>query len=133
RLTRGVVREFQPDGIHLHYGTTAAILECEPAVVARPLIISFYGFDISQALQTSAYRSAYQRLMKLRPLVHVLCNEAAERAVELGAPRPRIVEANLPLPVERYSYVGVGEGGNFRWLMPARFVAKKGHVVALQA
>ena len=71
--------------------------------------------------------------MRLRPLVHVLCDEAAERAVELGAPRPRVVEANLPLPVERYSFVGVDEGGNFRWLMPARFVEKKGHVVGLQA
>ena len=133
RLAREVVREFQPDAVHLHYGTTAAILEHESAVVARPFIISFYGFDISQALQTSAYRSAYQRLMRLRPLVHVLCDDAAERAIELGAPRHYIVEANLPLPVERYSYIGVGEGGDFRWLMPARFVEKKGHVVALQA
>lgn len=128
-----MVREFDPDVIHFHYGTTAAIFEGKPGVLDRPFIISFYGFDISQALQTPAIRPAYERLMALQPLVHVLCDEAAERAVALGAPRERIVDANLPLPVELYPYVGLGESGPFRWLMPARFVEKKGHAVALRA
>ena len=44
----------------------------------------------------------------------------------------RIVDANLPLPVERYPYVGVG-GRISRWLIPARFVEKKGHEVLLRA
>ena len=133
RLTAEVVREFNPDLLHVHYGTTAAILEGAREVLGRPFIVSFYGFDISQGPDTPAIRAAYERLMTLRPLVHVLCDEAAERAVALGAERDRIAIANLPLPVERYPYVGVEEGGAFRWLIPARFVEKKGHAVALRA
>jgi colanic acid/amylovoran biosynthesis glycosyltransferase len=133
RVARETVRNFDPDVLHVHYGTTAAILVSAQDVLATPFIVSFYGFDISQGVRTPAIRAAYQRVMKLRPLVHVLCAEAAERAMELGASRERIVDANLPLPVERYPYVGLGEREAFRWLIPARFVEKKGHSVALCA
>lgn len=133
RLATQVVREFEPDLLHVHYGTTAAILEGAREVLGRPFIVSFYGFDISQGPDTPAIRAAYERLMTLRPLVHVLCDEAAERAVALGAGRDRIAVANLPLPVERYPYVGLDDRAAFRWLIPARFVEKKGHAVALRA
>jgi colanic acid/amylovoran biosynthesis glycosyltransferase len=133
RVARETVHNFDPDVLHVHYGTTAAMLVGAQDVLTRPFIVSFYGFDISQGVRTPAIRAAYERVMKLRPLVHILCAEAAERAMDLGAPRERIVDANLPLPVERYPYVGLDGGEAFRWLIPARFVEKKGHVVALRA
>jgi colanic acid/amylovoran biosynthesis glycosyltransferase len=133
RLASEMVREFDPDVLHVHYGTTAAVLENEQDVLARPFIVSFYGFDISQGVHTPGIRAAYERVMRRRPLVHVLCDEAADRAVALGADRERIVDANLPLPVEQYPYLDLDEGLSFRWLIPARFVKKKGHSVALRA
>ncbi|HEU4704551.1 MAG TPA: glycosyltransferase [Sphingomicrobium sp.] len=132
RLAEREIARFEPDILHVHYGTTAAILEPSEPVLSRPFLLSFYGFDISQGVRDARIRSAYQRLMKRRPLVHVLCAEAAERAIELGAASERLVDANLPLPVEKYPYVGV-EGAVERWLIPARFVDKKGHEVLLRA
>jgi colanic acid/amylovoran biosynthesis glycosyltransferase len=126
------VREFRPDVLHIHYGTTGAILASSPAIERLPFVISFYGFDISQGLGIERIRSAYRRLFMRRPLVHVLCAEAAERAVALGADPLRIVDANLPLPVELYPDVGV-EDPVRHWLIPARFVEKKGHRVLLDA
>ncbi|MEO8453629.1 MAG: glycosyltransferase, partial [Sphingomicrobium sp.] len=116
RLASEAVRDFDPDVLHIHYGTTAAMLEGVQAVLSRPFIVSFYGFDISQGVRTPIIRAAYERLMKWRPLVHVLCDEAAQRALALGAERKRIVDANLPLPVERYPYVGLDEREAFHWL-----------------
>jgi colanic acid/amylovoran biosynthesis glycosyltransferase len=133
RLAREVVDDFDPDVLHIHYGTTAAMLEGVQDVLGRPFVVSFYGFDISQGVRTPAIRAAYERVMKLRPVVHVLCDEAAERALAIGAEPERIVDANLPLPVERYPYVGLDEREAFHWLIPARFVEKKGHVIALRA
>ena len=136
RFRRAVVREirrFQPDLLHVHYGTTGALLASTEAVMQLPFIVSFYGFDISQGMRTPAIRRAYRRLMKRRPLIHVLCDEAGNRAIQLGADPKRVVNANLPLPVERYPNIGMDCDSISRWLIPARFVEKKGHAVLLDA
>lgn len=132
RLAQAVATRFQPDILHVHYGTTGALLADDAKLLSRPFVVSFYGFDISQGIRDPRIGSAYARMTKHRPLVHVLCDEAALRATELGAEPERVVTANLPLPVERYPYVGV-ENGISRWLIPARFVEKKGHDVLLDA
>ena len=132
RLVHSEIKRFNPDVLHIHYGTTAAILASEPALLRTPFILSFYGFDISQGVQDPSISAAYRQIMRNRPLVHVLCDEAAWRAVALGADPDRVVDANLPLPIERYPYLGI-EGQISRWLIPARFVEKKGHEILLQA
>jgi glycosyltransferase involved in cell wall biosynthesis len=132
-LASSEVERFRPDVIHIHYGTTGALLARSEFLRSIPFVISFYGFDISQALRTPAIRDSYRRLFALRPLVHVLCDEAAERAASLGADRGRIVDANLPLAVERYPDIGTDPSRISRWLLPARFVEKKGHDIALRA
>ena len=126
------IERFEPDILHIHYGTTGGLLAAEPGLLQTPFVVSFYGFDISQGVQDPRIRSAYRRLISHRPLVHILCDEAARRAIELGAEPDRIVDANLALPVERYPYIGV-ENTVSRWLIPARFVEKKGHDILLDA
>jgi len=133
RMVRAEIERFRPSVLHVHYGTTGAVLAVDPELLRTPFLISFYGFDISQGIEDRRIRSAYHRMMHQRPLVHVLCEEAARRAESLGAPRDRIVDANLPLPVELYPNVGVAGSNVSRWLIPARFVEKKGHEVLLQA
>jgi len=131
-LVRAEAARYRPNLMHVHYGTTGALLAGDTNLLATPFVVSFYGFDISQGVQDPRIGSAYRRMMKHRPLVHVLCSEAAKRAIELGADPARVVDANLPLPIERYPYIGV-EGPISRWLMPARFVEKKGHDLLLDA
>jgi glycosyltransferase involved in cell wall biosynthesis len=133
RLVSRQIRTFDPDVIHMHYGTTLATLARNDAVMSKPFVASFYGFDISQGVNSPAIRSAYEQAFRRRPLVHVLCDEARARVLALGAERSRVVDANLPLPVHAYPNLGVRNEGPFRWLMPARFVEKKGHAVALRA
>lgn len=132
-LVRSEIVAFDPDVLHVHYGTTGAILVSELAGRRTPFVISFYGFDISQGLNTPSIRTAYRRLFQASPLAHVLCNEARDRLISLGMAPSRIVDANLPLPVELYPNIGIETDGPFRWLIPARFVEKKGHEVALRA
>jgi colanic acid/amylovoran biosynthesis glycosyltransferase len=132
-LASGVLANFQPDVIHVHYGTTAAALVGELEPYAARTLISFYGFDISQGLRIPSIRAGYERLFRKSPLAHVLCDDARDRVIGLGLSNTRIVDANLPLPVELYPDIGIAPDGPFRWLIPARFVEKKGHAVALRA
>lgn len=133
RLVRTEVASFRPDVIHVHYGTTAAALEKEIGPLAHRTLISFYGFDISQGLRIASIRSAYERLFQDQPMAQALCDEARDRLIDLGLDGSRIVDANLPLQVDRYPNIGIRSDGPFRWLIPARFVEKKGHAVALRA
>lgn len=131
-LARQEIERLRPDVLHVHYGTTGAILAADSDLLRLPFVVSFYGFDISQGVAEPKIRSAYREMMKQHPLVHILCDEAARRAETMGAAPDRLVDANLPLPIERYPEIGV-EGEVSRWLIPARFVEKKGHAVLLQA
>lgn len=131
-LVKQEVRNFRPDLLHIHYGTTGAILASSAVLQHVPFVMSFYGFDISQAPRSAKIRSSYRKVFRLRPLVHVLCDEAADRAIALGAEPADIVDANLPLPIDRYPAIGV-DGPVRHWLLPARFVEKKGHRVLLDA
>jgi len=131
---RYLMREWAPDAVHIHYGTTAVRLVGVDDVFRGRCIISFYGFDISQALRSPRTVSSYRNIMRSSPLVHVLCDAARERVLALGGGADRIVEANLPVAIERYQGIPiVGPSSVQNWLMPARFVEKKGHVVALHA
>jgi colanic acid/amylovoran biosynthesis glycosyltransferase len=132
RLAQAEIVRFRPDVLHVHYGTTGALLADNSDLLRTPHIISFYGFDISQGIRDEGIAAAYRRMMKRKPLVHTLCDEASRRAINVGASPDRIVDANLPLPVERYPYIGVDRSVT-RWLIPARFVEKKGHGILLQA
>ena len=127
------IERFRPDLLHIHYGTTAATLLPVLEAAGLPFLIAFYGYDISQALTEPRMQLDYRRLIALNPLLHVLCDTAANRIRSLGARDEQIVEANLPLPVERYPSVGLEGGSVSRWLIPARFVEKKGHLVLLDA
>jgi glycosyltransferase involved in cell wall biosynthesis len=133
RLVREEIENFDPDVIHVHYGTTVAALGGYCDALSTPFIISFYGFDISQGARVTAIRSAYERAFRRRPMVHVLCDEARDRVLGLGADPKLVVDANLPLPIEQYPDLGSAAEGPFRWLIPARFVEKKGHAFALAA
>jgi colanic acid/amylovoran biosynthesis glycosyltransferase len=132
-LVRDALASFEPDVFHVHYGTTVAALADELEPLAAHTLISFYGFDISQGLRIPAVRASYGRLFRKQPLAHVLCNDAGDRVRGLGLSENRIVDANLPLPVNLYPNIGIATEGPFRWLLPARFVEKKGHAVAFRA
>jgi glycosyltransferase involved in cell wall biosynthesis len=123
----------RPDLIHFHFGTTAALLEGIAGLSAIPAIISFYGYDISAGLDEPALRAAYRRLLPQAAKVHVLCEEARQRAIALGADPERTALLSLPLDLGGYPLIGMTGTGVSRWLIPARFVAKKGHLVALDA
>ncbi len=130
---RRQIAEHRPDVIHFHFGTTAALLEGIPGLSAIPAVVSFYGYDISAGLDEPHLRRAYQRLLPAAARVHVLCDEARARAITLGAEPGRTALLNLPLDLDGYPLIGIAGDRVAHWLIPARFVAKKGHLIALDA
>ncbi|MBN8500761.1 MAG: glycosyltransferase family 4 protein [Sphingomonadales bacterium] len=127
------IAKSRPDVIHFHFGTTAAMLEGIAGLAMIPAVVSFYGYDISAGLDEPSLRQAYERLLPNAAKVHILCEEARARAIALGAVAQRTEILNLPLDLAGYPLIGLAGTSVSHWLIPARFVAKKGHLVALDA
>lgn len=133
RLVRSRTQAFKPQVIHLHFGTTAAVLENLGALPNLPIVVSFYGADISQSLLDSETLRAYRTIFRKASLLHVLCDEAHRRLVDAGCPVEKVRVANLPANLDNIPDIGIEPNRGTRFLIPARFVEKKGHVVLLAA
>lgn len=133
RLVRARMQAFNPDVIHLHFGTTATVLENLGALPNVPMVVSFYGVDVSQSLRDSATLRAYYTIFRKASVLHVLCEEARRRLVEVGCSPEKVRIANLPANLDKIPDIGVAHIKGVRFLIPARFVEKKGHIVLLRA
>ncbi len=133
RLVQRRLQLNPPDVVHLHFGTTAAALEQRSALPDRPLVVSFYGADVSQSLRDASTLAAYRQVFQKADILHVLCDEARQRLLTAGCPEHKICIANLPAGLHGLPDIGSSPGAVTRFLMPARFVEKKGHVVLLTA
>jgi glycosyltransferase involved in cell wall biosynthesis len=132
-LLASEVGQQRADVVHVHFGTTGAVLAQWGELPDKPLMVSFYGADASQSLRDPRVIKRYGKMFAKAALVHVLCDEVADRLVRRGCPREKIVIANLPAKVEGIPDIGTSPDGPTRYLIPARFVEKKGHRVLLAA
>ncbi len=133
RLVRARTQMFRPDVLHLHFGTTAAVLENLGALPDVPMVVSFYGVDVSESLRDPDTLRAYRSIFRKASVLHVLCDEAQHRLVDVGCPPEKIRIANLPANLDNIPDIGVQPADGTRFLIPARFVEKKGHEVLLEA
>lgn len=133
RLTKVRTQAFRPDVLHLHFGTTAAALENLGALPDLPLVVSFYGVDVSESLHAPNTLRSYRSIFKKASILHVLCNEAQDRLIDAGCPPEKIRIANLPANLDNIPDIGVEPTDCTRFLIPARFVEKKGHEILLTA
>ena len=133
RLVRLRTDEFRPDVVHIHFGTTAAVLENCGSMPDQPIIVSFYGVDVSASLRDPDTIRAYRSVFSKASVLHVLCDEARDRLVMVGCPPEKLHIVNLPANLDNIPDIGVDATDCTRFLIPARFVEKKGHVVLLTA
>ena len=133
RLVRARTQAFRPDVLHLHFGTTAAALENLGALPDLPMVVSFYGVDVSESLRDPGILRAYRSIFQKASVLHVLCDEAQHRLVGAGCSPEKIRIANLPANLDNIPDIGVVPTNGTRFLIPARFVEKKGHLVLLTA
>lgn len=123
----------KPDIVHFHFGTTAAVMAQRGLLPKVPFLVSFYGADISQSLRNKAVLNSYKEIIEKAFVLHVLCEEARQRLLNIGCSSEKIHIANLPIDLNSIPFIGVKSVGITRFLIPARFVEKKGHLVLLKA
>ncbi len=118
---------FGPQGLH-----AARVLDAaQPRV---PLVVSFYGFDLTATLMRDEPR-VYDRLFRRRALLLPLSNHFRARLLQLGAAADHVHVHHLGVERQRFPAVvrAPGRGRVVRVLSVGRFVEKKGFDLALRA
>lgn len=124
------------DVVHAHFGNTGARIRVHCSVLRKPLVVSFYGFDVGQVSRDARALRAYARLCRSVSAITAEGPVLARRLIGLGAREDSVKLLPLSLPSwalgtpERI--VGVHADG-LRLVQVARFVEKKGVDTTLRA
>ncbi len=123
-----------PDIIHAHFGMAGAAVMGFVESLKVPLVVTFYGVDISYCLKFKYWVKRYQELFKRADILVVLCDEAKKQLVDIGCPEGKIRVWNCLVDLEGYPYAPRQDAkGRIKFITAARFVEKKGYRILLEA
>lgn len=119
--------------MHAHFGMVGYKLSKLRKELNIPLVITFYGNDVSYCLKNKRWINRYSDMVRVGDRFIVLCNEAKNRLINSGCPEQKIRLWNIGLDLENYPYLERNTGKPIKFLMVARFVETKGYPILLKA
>jgi len=126
------LREIQPDVIHAHFGPAGVIMGPVANRLGVPLVVTFYGYDISSLPRESYWREKYDTLWSTVQAVTVLSEEMKEKAVQQGCPTEKVDVVHLSRNLDAFPFRPPTRPVR-NLLFVGRFVAKKAPIDAVQA
>ncbi|MFA6142136.1 MAG: glycosyltransferase [Candidatus Omnitrophota bacterium] len=119
--------------VHAHFGPVGAGLANLMDELGLPMVVTFYGMDVSRLVKQAKWIKRYQGMFKTRSLFIVLCTEAKSRLEKIGCPSEKIRIADCLNDLSLYKYNPRTRGNGTKFLIAARFVEKKGYPVLFEA
>lgn len=127
-----VVASVSPDVVHAHFGPQGCMVAPVASALGCPLVVTFYGFDVSELAREPTWRREYKRLWSTVSEVTVLSEEMKERVVELGCPHEMVEVIHLSRDLSNFTF-SLPTAPVRQFLSVGRLTEKKGHFTALQA
>lgn len=119
--------------LHAHFGTDGK--SCLPAqqLSQVPLIVSFYGYDVSEVPKSNP--SVYEELFERAAVVTCLSEDMKEDIVDIGGPAEKIRKVPLCIETDVFEYKEreLASDEPIQILTVARHVEKKGLKYAIEA
>lgn len=131
RIKEKVLDE-KPDVLHAHFGPMGVLLAPVAKEFDIPLIVTFYGYDISKIIRRDFWKQAYQELADIASYVTVLSEEMKERALGVGFSKDQIKVVHLGTRIDNIQYRQPSYPIS-KLLSIGRLAEKKGHLDTLQA
>ncbi|NBC27034.1 MAG: glycosyltransferase [Bacteroidetes bacterium] len=125
-------RRQSPDVLHAHFGPMGTLLAPVADELNIPLVVTFYGYDISELLEEEYWRQAYRDLAKVAARVTVLSKDMKQRALMIGFSDEQIDVIHLGTKIDEISYREPSHPVR-RFLSVGRLAEKKGHLDSLRA
>jgi glycosyltransferase involved in cell wall biosynthesis len=121
-----------PDVLHAHFGRPGVKAVPIAEQLSRPLIVTFYGYDISKLPREKRWREAYESIWRAACAIVVLSEDMKEEAVRLGAPPDAVRVVHLARDLDDFPY-RPPSGPVSEFISVGRLTGKKGHIDAIRA
>lgn len=127
-----IINQNNPDVVHAHFGYDGYKLLgiCEKLNI--PLVISFYGSDVSRLPGEFFWRTRYHRMANSRARFVAASDFMKNQLIDLGFPSTKIDIVRFGLDLSNLN-MKKNEPPNNDWMMVGRLVEKKGFEFALRA
>ena len=127
-----VGRNVNPDVLHAHFGREGVVLAPVARRLGCPLVVTFYGFDISLLPKKEKWAKAYEKLWPQTDAVTVLSEEMEDAAQELGCPEEKISIVHLSRELDQFTFQPSTQEVR-RLLFVGRLTPKKAPLDAVRA
>lgn len=127
-----LARRTDADLIHAHFGQQGVRAMGASRRLGIPLVVTFYGYDISQLPRSDFWREKYEELWEVVASIHVLSEKMKERVVQLGGPEGRTHVVHLNRDLDQFDYSPPTRPIQ-NLLSVGRLVEKKGHADTIRA
>lgn len=129
---RNIIRQEQPHLIHAHFGYDAVKLIRPAKVQNIPLLVSFYGSDVSRLPSEMGWKRRYEKLATSADHFIAVTKLMKSQLVDIGFPENKISIVRFGLDVDEFKYRENSINPK-KIMMVGRMVEKKGFEYAIQA
>ena len=130
-----LVSEFKknpPNVIHAHFGPMGVLALQVSKSLQVPLVVTFYGYDISSLLKHSRWKKRYQKLFQECAAITVLSEDMRNKVHQAGCPYEKIHIVHLGKNTSDYHFQERRKTPR-KFLSVGRLVEKKGFKDTIQA
>lgn len=130
------LQDLQPDIIHAHFGAAGAAIAPIARSLGIPLVVSFYGYDVSQTSTVRAHAGAYRDLFQFAALLIGISDYVCERVIQLGAAPVKVARVRLGTDLQQFNYSDPQshfDGKNVHCLHVGRLVPKKSPIELIES
>jgi glycosyltransferase involved in cell wall biosynthesis len=126
----------EPDVIHAHFGPPGVLVAPVAEATGIPLVITFYGNDVSGLAREEFWRGRYPDAFSSADLLIGISNHICSRIESLGGPRSKIRCWHLGVDVSQFEYQRADEsfdGETVQCIHVGRLVGKKSPIDLAEA
>lgn len=124
--------QVQPAVLHAHFGLDGYRLRGLARHARLPLVVSFYGHDVSRLPDEPGWRGRYRRLARQGTRFIAATDFMKRQLIALGFPAEKIEMVRFGIDLSAFPFQ-LRTQARLRLLMIGRLVEKKGHRTALAA
>jgi len=119
--------------MHAHFGTFGCKLGTLKKRTGIPLLVTFYGIDISYYIRQPEWIIKYRKMFEFADKFIVLCDEAKQRLINCDCPEKKIEIWDIGINLNEFPYKERKNKHKVKFLTVARFREKKGYPILLKA
>ena len=127
-----IIKSNKPDIIHAHFGPMGILISPIAKKFNIPLIVTFYGYDVSILKQKKYWRKRYSKLWKQVNAVTVLSNAMKKDVIDMGCPESKIHIIHLSRKLVNSRAKQTISSIN-KFITIGRLTEKKGHLHSIKA